>query len=273
MTRSEPISKLHDLSGRLALITGGAAGIGFATAKLLSGFGASIAIIDINEKELLDAVERLKTGGARAAGWVGDVSDENAVDRLVDRIWDELGPIDILVNNAGFGCHTLPEELDMREWQRVIGVNLAGSFMVARAVARKLLAAGRRGSIVNLSSIGGSSALGRGNTCYSIAKAGILQMTRELAVEWAGAGIRVNAIQPCQVNTAAFAQWANAPHSAEAAVLTRMRRGIPLGRLAEAEDVAAAIHFLASDAASMITGVSLPVDGGNLALNAGGTAR
>jgi NAD(P)-dependent dehydrogenase (short-subunit alcohol dehydrogenase family) len=273
MKKPEPISKLHDLTGRTALITGGAAGIGLAAARLLGNFGAAIAIIDIRERELHEAVERLNAEGVRTGGWAGDISEEDAVDSLIDRISREFGPIDILVNNAGFGSHTLPENLDMQEWRRVIGVNLTGSFLVARAVARKLLAAGRGGSIVNLSSIAGSSALGRGNTCYSIAKAGVLQMTRELAVEWAGAGIRVNAIQPCQVNTAAFAGWVNSPDSPEAALLARMLRGIPLGRLAEAEDIAAAIHFLVSDAASMITGVALPVDGGNLALNAGGTSR
>lgn len=109
--------------------------------------------------------------------------------------------------------------------------------------------------------------------CYSVAKAGVNQMTRELAVEWAGAGIRVNAVQPCQVRTPSFVGFVEDPGPENAALLERMLRGIPLRRLAEPEEIAAAIYFLASDASSMITGVLLPVDGGNLSLNAGGTPR
>ncbi len=263
--------KLHDLTGCIALVTGGAAGIGLATARLLGQHGARLAVMDIRPAELDDAVAALRAEGLDATGYAGDVTDEAAVETVVDRVQTELGLVTVLINNAGSGSHTLPEQVTMAEFRHMFELNLAGSFMMARAVARRLLAAGRGGTIVNVSSIGGSSALGRGNVSFSVAKAGVNQMTRELAVEWAGAGIRVNAVQPCQVDTPGFSQLANSPGGKE--LLARMIRGIPLGRLATSEDCAAAIHFLASDAASMITGVILPVDGGNLALNAGGTSR
>lgn len=260
----------YRLAGRVALITGGAAGIGFASARLLASAGARVVIVDIREEEAAAAGHALAGEGLSILALGGDITDEASVDAFMDRAWREAGPVDLLVNNAGGGSHIHPETLDLAEWRRVVDLNLTGQFLVARAFARRLMAAGRKGSIVNLSSIGGSSALGRGNFAYSVAKAGILQMTRELAVEWAGAGIRVNAVQPCQVATAAFGSFVNAESNE---LLARMLRGIPLGRLAVAEDIAAAVHFLSSDAASMITGVTLPVDGGNLALNAGGTSR
>ncbi len=266
------IAALYGLTDRVALITGGAAGIGLACARFIGAAGAAVIIVDVREKELEDAVRSLKADGIRASGMIGDISSESAVNEFVDRACREVGLVDLLVNNAGVGSHVLPEQVELAEWRRVMDITLTGTFMVARAVARHLLAARRKGSIVNISSIAGSSALGRGNFTYSIAKAGINQMTREMAVEWAGAGIRVNAVQPCQVNTPGFSPLVNSGPAGKE-LLARMLRGIPLGRLAEAEDIAGAVHFLSSDAASMITGVILPVDGGNLALNAGGTPR
>ena len=263
--------KLHDLTGRIALVTGGGAGIGLATARLLGQHGARVAVTDIRAPELDAAIAGLRAEGIDATGYVSDVTDEAAVDTLVDRVQSELGLITILINNAGSGSHTLPEQVTMAEFRHMFELNLAGSFMMARAVGRRLMAAGQGGTIVNVSSLAATSALGRGNISFSVSKAGVNQMTRELAVEWAGAGIRVNAVQPCQVDTPGFSLLANSPGGK--ALLERMIRGIPLGRLATSEDCAAAIHFLASDAAAMITGVILPVDGGNLALNAGGTSR
>lgn len=268
------ISALYELPGRVALVTGGAAGIGLAVSQYLGAAGATVILVDIRGKELAEAVAGLTGDGIRAFGWVGDITKEDQVDALVERAANEVGIVDILINNAGIGSHVFPENVELAYWHSVIDLkNLTGSFLMARAVGRKLLAAGKKGCIVNVSSISGSSSLGRGNFSFSCAKAGLNQMTRELAVEWAGAGIRVNAVQPCQVNTAAFGTLVNTPGPEGRALLDRMLRGIPLGRLAEAEEVAAAVHFLASDAASMITGAVLPVDGGNLSLNAGGSPR
>lgn len=271
MADAQSPATLHDLTGSVCVVTGAAAGIGFATARLLGRFGATVAVVDIREKEMQDAVDVLRKDGLAVHGWAGDVSDEPTVETLVDAISARLGLIDVLVNNAGVGCHIHPETLDLADWRRVLDVNLTSTFLMSRAVARRLIAARRGGRIVNVSSIAATAALGRGNMCYSVAKAGVNQMTRELAVEWAGAGIRVNAVQPCQVKTPSFVDWIETPEGKE--LLGRMLRGIPIGRLAEADEIAAAIHFLACGASSMITGVMLPVDGGNLSLNAGGTSR
>ena len=273
MITAKEIASLYDLSGRIALVTGGASGIGLHVAQHLGAQGATVIVVDILERELAQAVQGLTASGTRAFGWVGDVSKPASVEVVVQRACDEVGLVNILVNNAGIGSHTYPEDVELAEWHRVLDLDLTGSFLMAQAVARNLLAAKKHGSIVNISSIAGSLALGRGNVSYSVAKAGINQMTRELAVEWASAGIRVNAVQPCQVNTPSFRSFVDAPGPAGQATLARMLRGIPIGRLAEPADIAAAVHFLACDAASMITGVLLPVDGGNLSLNAGGTPR
>lgn len=259
---------LYDLTGRTAIITGAGEGIGFATARLLGRFGARLVLNDVRPAVLDGAMTTLAAEGIDVRGWPGDVARRQDVEDLVARAF-EGGRVDILVNNAGVGSHMLPEDVTDEEWHRVIAVNLTGSFMMARAVGRRWLADRKGGAIVNLSSIGGSSALGRGTVSFGAAKGGVNQMTRDLAVEWAGSGIRVNAIQPCQVRTPLFDAFV----ASQGELLERMLRGIPMRRLAVPEDVAAAVHFLVSDAAAMITGVSLPVDGGNLALNAGGTAR
>ena len=271
MTNPRSPARLHDLSGSVCVVTGAAAGIGFATARLLGLHGATVAIIDVREKEMREAVDVLQAENLAVRGWVGDVSEEKTVETIVEGISAEIGVIDVLVNNAGVGCHILPETLEVADWRRVLDVNLTSTFLMSRAVARRLMKARRGGRIVNVSSIAASAALGRGNMCYSVAKAGVNQMTRELAVGGGGAGSRDNAVQTWPVRPPRFVGFVETPEGQE--LLARMLRGIPLGRLAEADDIAAAIHFLVSEASSMITGVMLPVDGGNLSLNAGGTPR
>jgi NAD(P)-dependent dehydrogenase (short-subunit alcohol dehydrogenase family) len=167
--------------------------------------------------------------------------------------------------------HTPPQDTSLEEWNRVIGTSLTGYFLNAREFAKLVLSAKKPAAVVNISSIAGSSAIGRGNFAYSTAKGGVNQFTRELAIEWAKSKIRVNAIQPCSVNTPGWRKWIETEGEAAKALTTLLVRGIPMGRVAEPEDIAHAVHFLASDAAAMITGTILPVDGGNLAYNAGGT--
>jgi len=266
-------SDVFDLSGRVAVITGAAGGIGRAVARSLGTRGATVALVDVREPELAEVAAELTDAGVRVWRGVVDITDESAVERLLQQLTGELGTVNVLVNNAAVGNHIVPEELELAEWHRVLEVDLTGSFLMARAVGRRLIAAGVPGAVVNLSSIAGSSALGRGNFVYSVAKGGVNQLTRELAIEWASFGIRVNAIQPCQVNTPLFRRLVDTPGSDGPELLARMVRGIPLGRLAESEDIANAVLFLVSDASSMVTGTILPVDGGNLALNAGGTLR
>jgi NAD(P)-dependent dehydrogenase (short-subunit alcohol dehydrogenase family) len=151
-----------------------------------------------------------------------------------------------------------------------MNTSLKGYFLNAREFSRLVLAAKKPGAVVNISSIAGSSAIGRGNFAYSVSKGGVNQLTKELAIEWATAKIRVNAIQPCSVNTPGWRRWVETEGEKARILMARLLEGIPMGRVAEPEDIANAVHFLASDAAAMVTGTILPVDGGNLAFNAGG---
>jgi NAD(P)-dependent dehydrogenase (short-subunit alcohol dehydrogenase family) len=241
----------RDLAGRVAIVTGAAQGIGAAVAERLRDAGATVVGFDL-----------------RGSDVVCDVGDHTALAAAVAAVADAHGRLDVLVNNAGLGSHTLPHELTADELERVLRVNVGGYFFAAQAAFRAFR---NGGAIVNVSSIAGRSALGRGNFAYSISKAAIEQLTRELAVEWAGVGIRVNAVAPSQVRTPGFAPLLSDSRLDDGDVGPRMLRGIPLGRLAEPAEVAAAVHFLASDAAAFVTGTVLPVDGGNLALNPGGT--
>ena len=152
----------------------------------------------------------------------------------------------------------------------MLATGVTASFLCAQEAGRRMIAAGRGGSIVNISSIAGATALGRGNLSHSVNKGAVHQLTRELAVEWAKHGIRVNAILPCQVLTEGFRAWLDSP-GFDPALMDRFLTGIPMNRLAEPEDIVGPTVFLASDAAAMVTGTLLPVDGGNLALNAGGS--
>jgi NAD(P)-dependent dehydrogenase (short-subunit alcohol dehydrogenase family) len=203
-----------------------------------------------------------------------DVADPERVAAAFAAVDERFGRIDLLVNNAVIPVPRVhPEDLALSDWQRTLDVNLTGYFLCAQAAGRRMIAAGRGGAIVNISSINGSSALGRGNLAYSVTKGGVNMLTRELAIEWAPHGIRVNAVQPCQTKTAKLVEVLEHPGVETSGVTHDILRGIPLGRFAEPDEIAAAVVFLASPQASMITGAMLPVDGGNLAFNAGGTVE
>ncbi len=184
------------LDGQTAIVTGAAAGIGLACASRLGAAGARIVAVDLREPELAEAVSLLKGQEIDAVGRLADVSVEPLVESVVAGVTREFGPASVLINCAGLGAHVLPENVELDFWRRIIDINLTSSFLMSRAFARELAGTGLPGSIVNVSSIGGASSLGRGNFCFGIAKAGLNQLTRELAVEWAGAGIRVNAVLP-----------------------------------------------------------------------------
>jgi NAD(P)-dependent dehydrogenase (short-subunit alcohol dehydrogenase family) len=223
---------------------------------------AGATVVGLDRASSAATTELIRQAGGQAEDRVCDMGDAAAVQPVIDAVAAAHGRLDILVNNAGRGSHTLPHELTEAEFTDVLRTNVLGYFFAARAAFRAM--GGDGGAIVNISSIAGSSALGRGNFAYSVSKGAIEQLTRELAVEWAAHRIRVNAVAPSQVPTPPASSFAGG-------VGTRMLRGVPLARLAEPSEIAAAVHFLASDAARFVTGVVLPVDGGNLALNAGGT--
>ena len=275
---------LVDLAGRHAVVTGAASGLGRAVAHTLAGVGARVSVLDVKADDAAQTVAQIRDAGGRADAISCDVADPGSIAAAFEQV-SRSGPADILVNNAGVNPRAASLEVTDEIWAHTMAVNLAGYFLCARRFAEHLLAAGAqdggvkgpvvkgpvvKGTVVNVSSIGGSTSLGRGNFVYGVSKGGVEQLTRELAVAWAPRGIRVNAVAPCQIATDGLRALSANP-SAEGRLIDTFLRGIPLGRLVEPTEVAAAVAFLASDAAAMITGVILPVDGGNLAFNAGGT--
>ena len=200
-----------------------------------------------------------------ARGLISNRPQPEVVERSVT-----LDTVDVLVNNAGINPQQgRPEDFPIDVWQHVIDTNLTSYFLHAQAAARLMIGSADGGSIINISSIAGASALGRGNLAFGVSKAGVDQLTRELAVEWASHRIRVNSILPCQFENAGLRGIMADP--ARAGTVARMIGGIPMGRMGQPEEIVGPILFLASPAASMVTGANVPVDGGNLALNPGGS--
>lgn len=262
------VSGVFRLDDRVAVVTGAASGIGREIALTFARAGARVACLDVAACERT-AGDVEAVGGASLAVEC-DVSRPEAVEAAFARVDERFGRVDVLVNDAFVPSHTRPQELELDEWSRVLDVNVTGYLLCSQAAGRRMIEQ-RAGSIVNLSSIASSTALGRGNFAYSVSKGAIDSLTRELAIEWAPFGIRVNAIKPCQVLTPGLQELLDDPKFDSKTLLATWLHGIPLGRLAQPQEIAAAALYLASDAAAMVTGVLLPVDGGNLAMNAGGT--
>ncbi len=245
------------MEGRVAVVTGAASGIGFASARSLGLAGARIVVADINAEGADKAVAALKGEGIDARPQVFDVADEAGVVAAMGAVARDLGRIDVLVNNAGLAARQPSEALELAAWEKVIRINLNGSFLCAREAGKVMLAQGR-GSVVNIASIMGL--VGGGlypNLAYHSTKGALVNFTRALAVEWAGRGVRVNAVAPTFVRTPLTARLLSDPEMKAA-----IEGMTPLGRLAEADEVADAVLYLASDAAAMVTGHTLPVDGG-----------
>jgi NAD(P)-dependent dehydrogenase (short-subunit alcohol dehydrogenase family) len=260
---------VFDLSGRTAVVTGAASGLGRAIVLGLGSRGVAVAAADVNVNGLDETVRAAEAAGGRALAVPCDVTRPSDVETLFDRCSGTLGPVDILVNDA----FLLPprmasEDYSLAAWDQTLRVNLTGYFLCAQSAGRRMIPR-RRGSIINISSIHGSSGSNRKMIPYGVGKAAINQLTRELAVEWGHHGVRVNSILPCQMDTPALREVIEGAGEEGAAMMTTYLQGIPLGRLADPGDVVGAVVFLASDAARMVTGTMLPVDGGNLAMNAG----
>jgi len=250
----------QELAGRVAVVTGASRGIGLATVDALVAAGATPALVNRDRAALDAASAYLSERGIEHRADLLDVTDGAAVDRVFGDIAQWRGRIDILVNNAGVALRKPTLDLAQHEWQQVIDVNLTGCFLCARAAARTMLPAGR-GSIVNVASIMGLSGGGLyPNISYQASKGGLVNLTRALAVEWAQGGLRVNAVAPTWVRTDLTRGLFEIPM-----LLERMLAVTPMRKFPEPADVADAIVFLASDRARMITGHTLPVDGGFLA--------
>lgn len=258
MTGESPLLPFR-VDGKVALITGGAQGIGLATARLLAAMGCRVILADLDGSAADQAAESFSAGLAR--GLALDVASEASVTAAFGTIAAHEGQLDILVNNAGRAIRRPSLELEIADWDAVVAVNMTGAFLCARAAAGLMVQRGAGGAIVNTASIMGLSGGGLyPNISYQTTKGAIVNMTRALAVEWAPYLIRVNAVAPTWTRTGFIGPLEENPE-----LMQRIRAVTPLGRLAEVEDVANAIAFLASPAAGMITGHTLAVDGGFLA--------
>jgi NAD(P)-dependent dehydrogenase (short-subunit alcohol dehydrogenase family) len=241
------------LDGKRALVTGGASGIGAATATFLARLGARVVLADIDADKAASAV--VATG---AEGHVaGDVADAGAVERMMAGTLGLLGGIDLVFNSAGIGDDLVPVHVqDPDRWQRVVDVNLRGTYLVCRAAGQHLVAQ-KSGAIVNVSSIVGLGAF-PGRSAYGVAKAGVIHLTKTLACEWGPSGVRVNCIAPAYTRTPMVRDLLDRKVFDPRVI----ERRTPLGRMAEPDEMARAVAFLMSDWASYVTGTVLPVDGG-----------
>ena len=250
-----------ELSGEAAIVTGAARGMGHAIARTLTELGANVILADVDADALGGAAEQL---GERAKAVTCDVTDEAQVQELVDRAWQAFGRLDMVVNNAGTAIRDSSVNLALSDWQKVLEVNMTAVFCVARTAVRRHLERDDTDAelrIVNMASMMGLSGGGiYPNPSYQATKGAVINMTRAMAVEWAGDGVRVNALAPTWVRTDFIA-----PLLADPAIVAQMEASMPLGRLAEVDDVAGAALFLLSPAAAMVTGHTLAVDGGYLA--------
>ncbi len=249
---------LFDLSGKIAVVTGAARGLGQAAAVGLADYGANVAALDLEAAACGGTCRAIEPAGRTCRAYGCDVADEHAVARTVARIAAEFGRIDILVNIAGITARVPTAEITPEQVRRLTEVNYYGTFWMCKEVGKIMLAQGG-GAIVNMSALGGGLlGTGRGNAAYSSTKGAIAALTKELACEWGARGIRVNAVAPCWFQTEMNATSIFANKSFMEQVMTKL----PMRRIGQPRELVGPIVFLASAAASMITGLVLPVDGG-----------
>jgi NAD(P)-dependent dehydrogenase (short-subunit alcohol dehydrogenase family) len=244
-----------DLSGRVAIVTGAARGIGAATARELARGGAAVALTDVLDDEGRAVAAELTRSGSRAAYHHLDVSDEAGWQSVADEVEAAFGPIDVLVNNAGIGTLADVETETREDWDRLISINQTGVWLGMKVVGSRMREHGR-GSIVNLSSIFGAVGGFGASIAYHAAKGAVRLMTKSAALHWATAGVRVNSVHPGFVETPMIEAMKGTPM--EDAILAMT----PMGRLARADEIASVVRFLASDGASYMTGSEVYVDGG-----------
>jgi len=247
------------LKDKVAIVTGTSSGIGIGIAEVFAEEGAKVVCVARREKEGEAVAQSLRDGGAEALFIQGDVSEKTQVDEMVQKALDTFGRIDVLVNNAGVDSVKAFEELSVEAWDRVIGVDLRGTFLCTKACIGQFLAQGS-GNVINIASVHTMGCL-PGAAAYDAAKWGVVGLTKSLAVEFAARGIRFNCLSPGLIDTQ---MWQDVQDGAEdlEACLTHWRANIPAGRVGTIREMGHVAAFLASDEASYVTGANLLADGG-----------
>jgi NAD(P)-dependent dehydrogenase (short-subunit alcohol dehydrogenase family) len=250
-------TELFDLTGQVALVTGASSGLGVRFAEVLAEAGAAVALVARRPDRLAAVKDKIEKAGGRAVAIPADVLDRDAMTRAFAAAEQAFGTVTALVNNAGVVMSGRAVELSEEDWRRVIGTNLDAVFFWSQEAARRLLAAGKGGAIVNIASMFGLN-VAKGVAPYAVSKAGVIQLTKAMALELASKGIRVNAIAPGWIVTDLNRDYLASEHGAA------IEREIPLGRFGEARDLDGALLLLASDAGRFITGTTVVVDGGQV---------
>ncbi|CAI8829862.1 MULTISPECIES: SDR family NAD(P)-dependent oxidoreductase [Pseudomonas] len=245
-----------DLADKVVIITGGGRGLGRTIADGFAKQGATVVLVGRSLEQLNIAVREINEAGGKAAAFQADIADEDSVSALCKSVHDTYGRIDVLVNNAGINpWYKSAENTTLQEWRQIIDVNLTGVFLTCKYAGQLMLNAGQ-GSIINITSVAGRVGLAK-TTAYCAAKGGVEMLTRQLALEWAARGIRVNAVAPGYFATDLTEGLRTHP-----VLGRRVMDRTPLGRFGELQEIVGASLFLASSAASYVTGHSLAVDGG-----------
>lgn len=243
------------LDGKAALVTGGGQGIGRGFCLALAEAGADVAIIDINEETAKKVAKEVEALGRKSIVIKTNVTDRDQIDEMVMSVAEKIGKLDIAVNNAGIGLPGTAEGMIRENWDRTLGINLTGVFMCCQAEVLQMIAQGTKGKIINVASISGVVA--NANLAYSVSKAGVIMLTKRMAVEWGMYGINVNSLSP---------SWCLTPMTEKVPEATKKRwkELTPMGWAETPEDLFGALIFLASDASDYVTGQNLIVDGGHL---------
>jgi NAD(P)-dependent dehydrogenase (short-subunit alcohol dehydrogenase family) len=243
---------------KVVFVTGGAFGIGHAVAMALAGDGFDVAVSGTKAGNVANTCAKLEAAGVRALEVVLDVRSNDSVTAAFEAVTAKLGRVDVLVNNAGIPVNKEALEITPAEWENIVATNLNGTFYASQAMARHLIGRKAEGLIINIGSTHGIVAFPK-RSAYGVSKAGVMHMTKMLAIEWAPHGVRVNAVAPGRVNSDSPGRLATL---SDPAYLEVARKRIPLGRFCSVEDVAEAVRYLASPGAAYITGHTLVLDGG-----------
>ena len=248
---------MQRLTGKVALVTGGGSGIGKATAQRLAAEGAAVLVTDVNDEAGTAVAKGIVDDGGRASYMHLDVSSEPQWAAAVAAVVEEFGRLDVLVNNAGMGDLAAIEDTTLEDWQRTVSIDQTGVFLGMKTAADALAAT--RGSVINISSIFGTSGGFGTSPAYHAAKGAVRTLTKNVALHWADRGVRVNSIHPGFIDTPLLDQAKGTPFEQQMIQLT------PLGRLGRPEEIAAGVAYLASDDAAFVTGSELYIDGGYIA--------